>query len=54
LKIRARQGLGLVGLSDRIEALGGTLQITSPQGTGITLLVEIPFDGQSSAGWSEP
>jgi signal transduction histidine kinase len=38
-------GSGLLGLSDRIEALGGTLQVTSPAGTGTTLLVEIPLEG---------
>ncbi|MCW3014007.1 MAG: domain S-box [Solirubrobacterales bacterium] len=36
------RGSGLVGLSDRIEALGGTLQVTSPAGNGTTLLIEIP------------
>jgi signal transduction histidine kinase len=36
------QGSGLVGLSDRIEALGGTLEVTSPAGNGTTLLVEVP------------
>jgi signal transduction histidine kinase len=39
------QGSGLVGLSDRIEALGGTLQVTSPTGSGTTLLIEIPVEG---------
>jgi signal transduction histidine kinase len=48
------QGSGLVGLSDRIEALGGTLQVTSPAGNGTTLLIEIPLEGQSSAGSAEP
>jgi signal transduction histidine kinase len=43
------RGSGLVGLSDRIEALGGTLQITSPAGTGTTLLIEVPLAGQNSA-----
>jgi signal transduction histidine kinase len=43
------RGSGLVGLSDRIEALGGTLQVTSPAGKGTTLLVEVPLEGQSSA-----
>jgi signal transduction histidine kinase len=37
-------GSGLVGLSDRIEALGGTLEITSPAGGGTTLLIEIPAE----------
>jgi signal transduction histidine kinase len=35
-------GSGLIGLRDRIEALGGTIEIASPAGTGTTLLVEIP------------
>jgi signal transduction histidine kinase len=43
------QGSGLVGLSDRIEALGGTLEVTSPAGSGTTLLIEVPLEGQSSA-----
>jgi signal transduction histidine kinase len=36
------KGSGLVGLRDRIEALGGTLHVTSPPGHGTTLLIEIP------------
>jgi signal transduction histidine kinase len=48
------QGSGLVGLSDRIEALGGTLQVTSPAGGGTTLLIEVPFQGHSSAVSPEP
>jgi signal transduction histidine kinase len=47
-------GSGLVGLSDRIEALGGTLQFTSPAGKGTTLLIETPLDGQRSPGAPEP
>ncbi|MCU1456604.1 MAG: histidine kinase [Actinomycetia bacterium] len=39
-------GSGLLGLSDRIEALGGTFQVTSPVGKGTELLIEIPLDGQ--------
>jgi signal transduction histidine kinase len=48
-----RRGSGLVGLSDRIEALGGTLEVTSPAGHGTTLLIEVPLEGQSSAGSPE-
>jgi signal transduction histidine kinase len=48
------QGSGLLGLSDRIEALGGTLQMTSPAGEGTTLLVEIPLERPSSAVSPEP
>jgi signal transduction histidine kinase len=48
------QGSGLLGLSDRIEALGGTLEVTSPAGRGTTLLIEVPLEGQSSAVSPEP
>ena len=36
------QGSGLVGLRDRLEAVGGTIDIVSPAGNGTSLLVEIP------------
>jgi signal transduction histidine kinase len=53
-----QQGSGLVGLSDRIEALGGTLQVTSPAGRGTTLLIELPVERQSSTAvpesWRRP
>jgi signal transduction histidine kinase len=48
------RGSGLVGLSDRIAALGGTLQVASPAGDGTTLRIEVPLDCQSSAGSPEP
>ena len=38
----AARGSGLTGLRDRIEAVGGTLDVTSPAGGGTTLLIEIP------------
>jgi signal transduction histidine kinase len=36
------KGSGLTGLRDRVEALGGTFDVTSPAGGGTTLLIEIP------------
>jgi signal transduction histidine kinase len=39
------RGSGLVGLSDRVEALGGRLEIASPLGAGTALRVTIPIDG---------
>jgi PAS domain S-box-containing protein len=48
------QGSGLVGLGDRIEALGGTLKLASPAGRGTALLIEIPVESQGSAGSPEP
>jgi signal transduction histidine kinase len=38
-------GSGLVGLADRVEALGGRMRIKSPAGRGTSLEVTIPLDG---------
>jgi signal transduction histidine kinase len=35
-------GSGLTGLTDRVEALGGTIDITSHVGTGTQILVKLP------------
>jgi signal transduction histidine kinase len=37
-------GSGLIGLTDRVEALGGTIVVTSPTGQGTTLLVELTIE----------
>jgi signal transduction histidine kinase len=37
------QGSGLIGLRDRVEAVNGTIEITSPAGSGTSLNVEIPI-----------
>jgi signal transduction histidine kinase len=36
-------GSGLIGLQDRIEAVGGNLTISSPPGIGTTLIARIPL-----------
>ena len=38
------EATGLGGLLDRVEALGGTLDLTSPEGVGTTLVATIPLD----------
>jgi signal transduction histidine kinase len=38
-----RRGSGLIGLTDRVEALGGTIEIESPPGKGTTLHVTLPI-----------
>jgi signal transduction histidine kinase len=48
------QGSALLGLGDRIQALGGTLQLTSPADGGTTLLIDVPLEDQSSAVLPEP
>jgi signal transduction histidine kinase len=35
-------GPGLTGLADRVDALGGTMQLVSPRGGGTRLLVRLP------------
>jgi signal transduction histidine kinase len=44
------KGSGLVGLGDRIEALGGTLQVSSPAGKGTSLLVRVPVEPSEESG----
>jgi signal transduction histidine kinase len=38
------QGSGLVGLQDRVEAIGGTIRIDSPPNGGTSLVVTLPID----------
>jgi PAS domain S-box-containing protein len=40
----AQGGSGLRGLADRVEALGGRLELESPAGAGTTLRAEIPVN----------
>ena len=36
------RGSGLLGLRDRVDALGGTMSLTSPPGNGTSLVVHLP------------
>ncbi|MGW3307999.1 hypothetical protein ACWDG9_15600 [Streptomyces sp. NPDC001073] len=36
-------GSGLIGLVDRLEAIGGRLRVTGPPGEGTTLVVRLPL-----------
>jgi signal transduction histidine kinase/PAS domain-containing protein len=38
------RGSGLIGLADRVDALGGTIEVASPSGEGTTLLVTLPAE----------
>jgi signal transduction histidine kinase len=44
-------GSGLRGLTERIDALGGRLEVSSPPGAGTTLRVEIPLDKDWDSEW---
>ncbi|MCU1604614.1 MAG: histidine kinase [Modestobacter sp.] len=45
-----RRGSGLVGLKDRVEALGGRLSLHSPRGAGTTMQMALPLDGRHIVG----
>ena len=42
------RGSGLIGLTDRVDALGGRIEVASPVGQGTTLRVRLPVE----ASWS--
>lgn len=48
------RGSGLVGLKDRIEALGGTLSVHSPVGAGTTVSCELPIVGDAGQPGAGP
>jgi signal transduction histidine kinase/PAS domain-containing protein len=37
------RGSGLIGLADRVDALGGTIEVASPVGAGTTMLITLPL-----------
>jgi signal transduction histidine kinase len=37
------RGSGLIGLADRVDALGGTIEVASPVGEGTTMLITLPL-----------
>jgi signal transduction histidine kinase len=46
------RGSGLIGLQDRVEALGGTLTVDSPPGAGTTLTARLPLPASQASGVS--
>jgi PAS domain S-box-containing protein len=38
------RGSGLIGLADRVDALGGAIDVASPVGQGTTLLITLPIE----------
>ena len=44
------RGLGLLGIQERLEALGGTLQISAAPGQGTTLQLTLPAAALDSSG----
>jgi signal transduction histidine kinase len=46
-------GTGLVGLKDRVEALGGRISLRSPPGTGTALCAELPVTNAGIVAWAD-
>jgi signal transduction histidine kinase len=44
------RGSGLLGLKDRVEALGGRISLQSPAGAGTALQIALPLDHPADAG----
>lgn len=42
-------GYGLLGMSERVKAMGGTLTVTSRPGSGVTLTARLPVVGRDAA-----
>jgi signal transduction histidine kinase len=38
------RGSGIIGLIDRVDALGGKLTLRSPLGEGTSLVIELPLE----------
>jgi signal transduction histidine kinase len=41
--LRAEDGLGLIGMHERVRLLGGSLQIESERNRGTTVMAEVPI-----------
>jgi PAS domain S-box-containing protein len=42
-------GLGLAGMRERAEQMGGTLKVASARGKGTTIIVTLPYDHESTS-----
>ena len=45
---KTRPGLGLLGMRERVEALGGTCSIDTEPGRGVRITIAVPTDGRSN------
>lgn len=43
-------GTGMLGIIDRVDAVGGRLVVESPAGSGTTITVRIPLEGETPTG----
>ena len=48
------RGSGIIGLIDRVDALGGKLTMRSPPGEGTALVIELPLEPGYGSGSRTP
>jgi len=46
--------LGLLGMKERLEIVGGNFTVTSTPGKGTTVLAQIPLIDRTAGGGEEP
>jgi signal transduction histidine kinase len=48
-ELSGREGVGIRGMRERVRQLGGTLEITSPEGKGTTVIARFPISQTSKS-----
>jgi signal transduction histidine kinase len=43
-----RNGLGLIGMRERVEALGGEFSLDSSEGEGLSIMISVPLNGEET------
>ncbi|MHC5544800.1 sensor histidine kinase [Singulisphaera rosea] len=46
--LRTRRKLGLIGMKERVKAVGGAFQVESVRGSGTTLFIRVPLREEST------
>ncbi len=54
LELARRGHLGLVGMRERAEAMGGTLEVVSQPGEGVRIAVTVPLGKSGEMGGKTP
>jgi two-component system sensor histidine kinase UhpB len=44
----ASEGIGIIGMRERVDALGGTIKVNSRPGGGTTVVIALPLDGATA------
>ena len=54
LHAKKSRRLGLLGMRERLEMVGGSFAVTSAPGKGTTILAQIPLIDRASGGGEKP